>query len=156
MTGKHRCYQYISYVFIVVSQSRSQDSSNGKVNANNNKYIAYVFSGVEGYSKFGSYTGNGSSDGTFVHTGFRPGFLIIKSTNNTAHWYTYDDKRNTFNPVDLNLKPSGSAAEATFTTGDFLSNGFKIRTNNSAFNTSGNTYIYLAFAESPFKNTRAR
>jgi hypothetical protein len=119
-------------------------------------YIAYCFSEVAGYSKFGSYTGNGNADGTFVFTGFRPAFLIIKRASNTANWYTYDNKRNAFNVVDKELNPNNSQSEATFTTVDFFSNGFKLRTNNSAFNTNGNTYIYLAFAEAPFRNARAR
>ena len=131
-------------------------NGNLSVNKSGDNYIAYCFSGVDGYSKFGKYTGNGNSNGTFVFTSFRPAFLILKRISNSAAWYIYDNKRNTFNVVDLNLKADASSAEATFTTVDFLSNGFKIRTSNSAFNTSGNTYIYLCFAESPFKNARAR
>jgi len=128
----------------------------GSVNENTKSYIAYCFREVAGFSKFGSYTGNGNADGSFAYTGFRPAFLLVKRASNTGHWYIYDNKRNTFNVIDLNVKASGNGAEATFTTTDFCSNGFKIRSNNSAFNTNGNTYVYLAFAESPFKYSRAR
>jgi len=126
----------------------------GLVNTQN--IVFYAFSEVEGYSKFGSYTGNGSTDGTFVFTGFRPAFLIVKATGLTESWYLYDNKRNTFNAVDKYLRADNSYAEGTFVLGDLLSNGFKIRQTDSALNTSGQTYIYLAFAESPFKNARAR
>ena len=126
------------------------------VDDNTNQYIIYCFSEVAGYSKFGSYTGNGSSDGTFVFTGFRPAFLIVKATGLTESWYLYDNKRNTFNAVDKYLRADNSLVEGTFVLGDLLSNGFKIRQTDSALNTSGQTYIYLAFAEAPFKNARAR
>jgi hypothetical protein len=142
--------------FSLTSTDIRPANNNARRNENGTNYVAYVFSDVSSYSKFGSYTGNGDADGTFIYIGFRPAFLILKRSSNTGHWYIYDNKRNTSNVADLNLKPSGSAAEATFTTVDFVSNGFKIRTNNSAFNTNGDTYIYLAFAEFPFKNARAR
>lgn len=125
------------------------------INENNGTYITYAFSEVAGYSKFGKYTGNGNADGTFVVTGFRPAFLLIKGTHSDL-WYIYDNKRNTFNVVDKELNPNNSQSEATFTTVDFLSNGFKIRTSNSSFNYNNYNYIYFAFAESPFKNARAR
>ena len=136
-------------------QVRSPDSSNGKVNANNNKYIAYVFSGVEGYSKFGSYTGNGSSDGTFVFTGFRPALLIIKRTDSAVNWVIWDNKRDTFNAVQTFQYPNSSAVEGTGTDRvDFVSNGFKWRDTNAKWNNG--TFVYFAWAESPFKNARAR
>jgi len=119
-------------------------------------YVAYCFSGVAGYSKFGSYKGNGSSDGTFVSLGFKPAFLILKGADNVDNWFTIDNKRDTSNVCDTLLRPNTNETDFTFTTLDFLSNGFKIRSDNSAFNTNGNTYIYLAFAESPFRNARAR
>ena len=128
----------------------------GDTNVNGENYVAYCFSSVEGYSKSGKYTGNGSSDGTFVFTGFRPAFLIVKATGLTESWYLYDNKRNTFNAVDKYLRADNELAEGTFVLGDLLSNGFKIRQTDSALNTNGQTYIYLAFAESPFKNARAR
>jgi len=125
---------------------------------NQGDIVFYAFSEVAGYSKFGSYTGNGSSDGTFVFTGFRPRFLLHKDSNSTEQWQIKDTARDTSNPVDVYLHPNLSNAENTSTNAsvDFLSNGFKIRTSDGSHNTSGNTYIYLAFAESPFKYARAR
>ena len=119
-------------------------------------FIMYAFSEVAGYSKFGSYTGNGSSDGTFVFTGFRPAVVIQKRTDTTGHWYIFDNKRNGFNVDNDSLSPNLSDAEYDVTIIDLLSNGFKLRINAVAHNASGGTYIYLAFAESPFKNARAR
>ena len=113
---------------------------------------------VSANSKFGSYTGNGNADGTFVFTGFRPAFILHKDANSTEQWQIKDTARDTSNPVDVYLHPNLSNAENTSTNAsvDFLSNGFKIRTSDGSHNTSGNTYIYLAFAESPFRNARAR
>ena len=118
-------------------------------------YVAYCFAGVEGYSKFGKYVGNGNADGTFVFTGFKPAFVITRGLHGTS-WYIYDNKRNTGNVVNKELNSNNTQTEATFTTLDFLSNGFKIRSSNDAFNYNNYNYIYLAFAESPFKNSRAR
>ncbi len=133
-----------------------RNTSSGDTLNNGGLFIAYLFSEVAAYSKFGEYTGNGNSDGIFLFLNFRPAFLILKRTGAAGAWYIYDVKRNTSNVMDKELNPDKTQAEATLTTVDFLSNGFKIRTNNSAFNASGSTYIYLAFAESPFKNARAR
>ena len=125
-------------------------------NASGGTYIVYLFSEVAGYSKFGSYTGNGNSNGTFVFTGFRPAWVLIKATTTTENWRLFDNKRNTFNQVNKHLVPSTSSAESTETGLDFLANGFKFRDSDAHQNGSGHTYIYLAFAESPFKNARAR
>ena len=130
--------------------------NNDNNNKNNEKIIGYVFSEVAGYSKISTYVGNGSTDGTFVFTGFRPAFIIVKATGLTESWYLYDNKRNTFNAVDKYLRADNSLVEGTFVLGDLLSNGFKIRQTDSALNTSGQTYFYLALAEAPFKNARAR
>ena len=116
-------------------------------------YVMYCFATIEGYSKFGRYTGNSSTNGTFVYTGFRPAYIIIKGTS-SANWYIYDKARNPNNVVDLELNTNTLQKEATFTTLDFLSNGFKLRTTNDAFNV--NTYIYMAFADQPFKFSNAR
>ena len=119
--------------------------------------IQYCFSSVAGYSKVGKYTGNGSTDGTFVFTGFRPAFLIFKRSSNSASWRIFDNKRDTDNVLISRLLADSSDTENTSrTVVDFLSNGFKLRANNAGNNNSGDTYIYLAFAESPFKNARAR
>jgi hypothetical protein len=113
-------------------------------------YIAYCFADVKGYSKFGSYTGNGSADGTFVYTGFKPAFLMIKRTDTGDGWLMFDDVRNTFNPESSFLQANLANAEGTFSYCDFTSNGFKARTSAASFNASGGTYIYMAFAENPF------
>jgi len=120
----------------------------GFVNADGGTYVAYCWAEIPGYSKFGSYTGNGSSTGQYVKLGFRVAWIMIKGTHSDI-WYIYDNKRNTFNVVDKELNSDRAQSEATFTTLDFLSDGFKIRTNNSSFNYSGYTYLYFAFAEQP-------
>ena len=126
------------------------------VNQNTTTYVAYLFAAVAGYSAFGSYTGNGSADGTFVFTGFRPAFVLVKKTSGVDNWEMFDDQRPTYNPASLGLSPNSSALESTSRGGDFLSNGFKLRFANGTSNESGYTYIYAAFAEHPFKNALAR
>ncbi len=123
--------------------------------------VAYCFAPVAGYSAFGSYTGNGSADGPFVYTGFRPRWLLFKdSSNGTWPWIIVDTARNTYNVMNAYLSPNNSNAEATNFTGnaiiDATANGFKVRTSDAYTNTSTNTYIYAAFAESPFKYALAR
>ena len=125
-------------------------------NGNGDNMISYCFSEVAGYSKFGSYTGNGSTDGTFVFTGFRPAFILWKpSTQASTDWVILDNKRDTFNVADAYLLANTNAAEGDLDLMDILSNGFKLR-QVSGNNESGQTIIYLAFAESPFKYARAR
>jgi hypothetical protein len=120
-------------------------------------YLAYCFHSVEGFSKFGSYTGNGSSDGPFVYTGFRPAFVLVKRTDSTGSWFTWDTVRETINPLDQNLYANLSNAEASGNElGDALSNGFKVRGTGAQWNASGGTFIYMAFAENPFKYSNAR
>ena len=125
--------------------------TNIDVNGSGRTFVAYCFADVKGFSKFGSYVGNGNADGTFVYTGFKPAFIIVKRLNNTQSWYMLDNKRNTFNPEDKYLVTDNSNEESTFTFCDFLSNGFKARVDNTGtgFNFSGDTYIYMAFAEEP-------
>ena len=118
-------------------------------------FVAYCFKSIEGYSKFGSYTGNGSSDGTFVYTGFRPAFVLTKRTDSTSDWHLDDSARDTFNVTGKRLFPNLSNAEDTGASRDFLSNGFKIRNTFGGQNTSGGTYIYMAFAENPFVTSGA-
>ena len=119
--------------------------------------VAYCFAEVEGYSKFGSYTGNGSTDGPFVYTGFRPAYVLIKRvTTAGGSWVIHDSSRNTYNVADLNLYANLSDAENSSAVLDFTSNGFKIRTTRLGENQSGATFIYMAFAENPFKNSLAR
>ena len=116
-------------------------------------YIAYCFADVKGFSKFGSYTGNGSADGTFVYTGFKPAFVMVKASSATGYWVIKDNKRtNSFNVVDGNLYPNINSAEDTGAVAymDLLSNGFKLRGTYPAMNANGQTNIYMAFAENPF------
>ena len=131
--------------------------SAGEVNSNGSTNIAYCFTGKQGYSKFGSYTGNGNADGPFVYTGFKPAFVLLKNANGTLNWNIQDNKRDTFNPVDRHLAPNKNAAEIESSNYnvDFLSNGFKIRNSLTVWNASGNTLIYMAFAESPFVNSNS-
>jgi len=121
-------------------------------------YVAYCFAQVAGYSAFGKYTGNGSSDGPFVFTGFRPRFVLLKSSSAATDWYIYDTARDTYNVATLELNPNLAAAEQNGTYGsmDILSNGFKLRFATGEVNASGATYIYMAFAENPFKYANAR
>ena len=124
-------------------------------NASSATYIAYCFAEVKGYSKIGSYTGNGNANGTFVYTGFRPAWILLKqSSTSGAGWRIHDTKRGiSGNPEDETLYASANNAESTGRDVDFLSNGFKLRTDSGDGNSSGATYIYLAFAESPFVNS---
>jgi hypothetical protein len=119
----------------------------------NNDHIIYVFSNRQGFSKIGSYTGNGNADGPFVYTGFRPAFVMIKETSTTSQWYIFDNKRDTFNLMTDAVFPDLTNAETTDNAIDFYSNGFKGRKTSSDLNTDGNTHIYMAFAESPFVNS---
>ena len=120
------------------------------VNRNSSTYVYYLFSEKQGYSKFGSYKGNGNADGTFVYTGFKPAFVIIKDTA-ARDWIMLDNKRNPFNVADNRLFPNSTDAQNTGVDAlDFTAQGFKIRSNNSTVNVSGNIYAYMAFAENPF------
>jgi hypothetical protein len=118
----------------------------------NRDAIAYCWHSVDGFSKFGSYTGNGSADGPFVYTGFKPAWIMIKSSSNTTSWFLFDNKRNPINPAGKRLVADGTFVEDAGTTQafDFLSNGFKLRNSSAGTNGSGRTYIYMAFAEHPF------
>ena len=125
-----------------------------EVNRDSNAtYVAYCFAEKKGYSKFGSYTGNGNADGTFIYTGFKPAFIIVKRTDSVNNWTMYDNKRNNpFNEITHTLIANGSDAESTSTSDDdcdFLSNGVKMRCSNNGSNGSSASYIYMAFAEEP-------
>jgi hypothetical protein len=129
------------------------------VNASGSTYVAYCFSEVAGYSKFGSYTGNGSADGPFVFCGFRPRFVLIKlSSASGENWEMWDSERGSFNISTPLLYANLSNAETAGTAArfDVLSNGFKVRSTNAGVNTNGATYIFMAFAEHPFRNALAR
>ena len=133
--------------------------SNGGTNQSSKTMVAYCFHSVDGYSKVGSYVGNANADGTFVYTGFRPAFVMIKSASNSAPWAMWDSKRDIDNSVVENIRANDNAAEYTSGSniGDFTANGFKLRgTGGDVNSSSGYTYIYLAFAETPFKYSNAR
>ena len=132
--------------------------SGGYSNGNGYTYVAYCWATVAGFSQFGSYTGNGSTDGPFVYTGFRPKFILIKRTDSVGDWLAKDTSRNTSNSATATLYPDLNNAETTGSADmDILSNGFKCRSTGSGdLNGSGGTYIYAAFAENPFKYANAR
>jgi len=130
--------------------------TNAGVNQSSATLVAYCFAPVAGYSAFGSYTGNGSTDGPFVYLGFRPRFILIRSTSNLREWFLVDTSRNSFNVANSPIRANTSAAEGSDTITDIVSNGFKLRSSDTAFNGSGETYIYMAFAENPFKYANAR
>ena len=139
----------------------SVDGAGGetKVNANGYTYVAYCFANIQGYSKFGSYTGNGSQDGTFVYTGFKPAWIMAKRTDAAKNWYIADTTRSPNNIIKAWLKPHSSDAEddsgdATDVYFDILSNGFKMRQDFSHLNASGAEHIYMAFAEHPFVSSK--
>ena len=136
-----------SSVFTVGTQS--------DLNGSSATYIAYCFVEKKGYSKIGSYTGNGNTAGPFVYTGFRPAWIISKRTDNSSggEWNILDNKRDTFNVADAKLEANNSDAEETDEMYDILSNGFKITRGDGNINASGGTYIFMAFAESPFVNS---
>ena len=125
--------------------------TNHEVNADGENYVAYAFAGVQGFSKFGSYEGNGNADGPFVYTGFKPAWILFKNIDNANNWVLHDNKRGAFNVNDEQLSPNKANAEVTDSAKmDFLSNGFKIRVDGQGVNNSGHTIIYMAFAEHPF------
>jgi hypothetical protein len=131
-----------------VSSTTVTVDSNSYVNSSGATYVMYCFTEKTGYSKFGSYTGNGSTNGTFVYTGFKPAFLIAKRTNAASSWGMWDSKRDPINQMSKALFPDLSNAEGTDYYVDFLSNGFKWRLSGSGENASGNTYIFMAFGQS--------
>ena len=128
-------------VFSIGNNARTGGSDN---------YVAYCFANVKGYSRFDSYIGNGNANGSFIYTGFKPIFVMIKKTNATSSWTMWDNKRSS-NENNIPLYANLNNAESAQTTVklDLLSNGFKIRGNGSNVNTSGSTYVYMAFAEEP-------
>jgi hypothetical protein len=126
--------------------------TSGTVNLNTGNFIAYCFAEVKGYSRFGKYTGNGSTDGTFIYTGFKPAYVLIKRTDSANNWVIYDTARDTFNKTSKYIYANSSQAEVNDTVDyiDILSNGFKPRATWGGLNGSGGTYIYMCFASNPF------
>jgi len=132
--------------------------TNAATNLSGDDYIAYVFAPIKGFSKMGSYTGNGNADGPFVYTGFKPAFIMIKKTDSATQnesWYIFDNKRSTFNPTDDALRANLSNAEISDWSAfiEFLSNGVKIRNSDPSTNVDGSVYVYMAFAENPLVGT---
>ena len=129
--------------------------TNSGINASGDTYIAYCFAEKPGYSKFGSYVGNGNANGPFIYTGFKPAFFLVKNITNAGYdWELRDNKRDSYNPVGYRLEANTSDAESSYYAEyDFVSNGIKIRQNGNNYNTSGASYIYMAFAENPFVNS---
>ena len=123
--------------------------NNAGVNDSGDTYIAYCFAEKQGFSKFGSYTGNGNADGTFVYTGFKPAFILQKRIDNVGSWNILDNKREGYNVDNNRLFPDTDGTENTLDIVDILSNGFKWRNTGSNYNNSGETNIYMAFAEEP-------
>jgi len=126
--------------------------ANSSASAKENiKYVAYCFRSIQGYSKIGSYTGNGNADGPFIYTGFKPAWLLVKNiTDSGDDWHLFDTKRDPINRASQRLKANDSGAEASDGALDFLSNGFKLRNTSNARNGNGDTIIYMCFASSPF------
>ena len=140
-----------SEVYQTFSSTTFQVGVNAYANTSGSTMISYCFAEKQGYSKFGSYTGNGSTDGTFVYTGFKPAWLLVKSTA-ANDWILQDTKRSPHNVSNVTLFPNDNGADVTNTiyNQDILSNGFKARTTHARLNGSGVTYIYMAIAENPF------
>jgi len=120
------------------------------VNRSGSTYMAYCFSEVQGFSKFGTYKANENTDGTFTYCGFKPAFVLIKQTNLTRDWFMFDNKRDPDNVIRQQVEANSSGAEDAYDNIDFLSNGFKIRTTSATLNDASGTYLYMCFAENPF------
>ena len=120
-------------------------------NEDGRNFIMYCFRSIKGYSKIGKYVGNGNANGAFVHLGFKPAWLLVKSTSLAQSWQLSDSARNSSNVVNRRLSPNSASAESTAHSWvDFTSNGFKLRINDPAYNSSGASYLYYAIAEHPF------
>jgi hypothetical protein len=165
----HTSLSYTTYINLSDSGAAASDSSvwnsapttsvfgigTNDMNTNTGTYVAYCWAEVPGFSKIGSYVGNGSADGPFVYTGFRPAFILTKDITTGSYWWEMvDSARSPLNPTDKTLYANVADSEYTSSgyNKDLLSNGFKIRGTSGAHNTSGSTYIYMAFAEKPFGN----
>jgi len=159
-------HNYYSFLFLHLTNSRSEGTTvvnatpntttfalgnDGMVNNDGEKYVAYCFAEKQGYSKFGSYTGISNDDGAFVYTGFAPAWVMIKRTDTAKNWYIFDNKRPGYNVINRLIAPNLNSAEVDGSEKiDLLSNGFKLRQSFTHTNTDGGTFIYMAFAESPF------
>jgi hypothetical protein len=140
---------------LVTATSNTTFSTYQNHHSTGNEIIAYCFAEKKGFSKFGSYTGNGNADGTFVYTGFKPAYVLTKRTDGSYIWSITDGVRNPYNPTSLSLQTEYADAESGWSPleVDFLSNGFKLRTSSAQKNGSGSPFIYMAFAEEPLVGT---
>ena len=128
---------------------------NDVMNKNSSKHIMYSFRSIQGYSKIGAYKGNSNSDGAFIYTGFKPAWLMIKNISATQSWWYFDNKRTgAYNGADVRLRADRDSTESSGSRVDFLSNGFKWRDGDNAWNYQGNTFVYIAFAEHPFVSSK--
>jgi len=147
-------------VYLNLTNASGAYTHDASINASGSNYLAYLWAEIAGFSRFGSYVGNGSTDGPLVYCGFRPKFVLIKNVGGTQSWVMQDGVRSLINPTDAELFPDLSQAEASAVTNgrplDLLSNGFKVRGSNAVVNSSGVSYIFAAFAEFPFKFANAR
>ena len=149
---------YSSDMFQTPTSSVVTLGDSSSMNDGSNTYVMYCWSEVAGYSKFGSWEGNADPDGPYIHLGFRPAVIMTKViSGDTGHWWIYDSKRATYNLSDTTLMANLPNDEAHTSYGmDILSNGFKIRSSSGNTNGSGYTFIYAAWAETPFKYSNAR
>ena len=157
-----------TYSFLNTSATLSSDSvtapsssvfyrgTSDTINGNTKRYISYCFAEIEGYSKIGTYVGNANADGAFVYCGFKPAWVMVKSSSTTSNWLITDNARNPTNPVDLDFYANLNNAESQYARFDYVSNGFKVRNTSSEMNTNNVTYIFIAFAESPFQTANAK
>ena len=136
-----------------VSVDGGSEGNGVNSNASSNTYVMYAWDGVQGFSKFGVYEGNGNDDGPFVYTGFKPALVIYKKSSGSENWFMHDNKRQGYNPDNEYIFPDLPNAEGTINRIDLLSNGFKITTSDGGPNADGATYIYAAWAEAPFVNS---
>jgi len=149
-TNSARADQSAQFQSTAPSSSVITLGTDGQVNASGDNYVCYAFAEKKGFSKFGSYTGNGNADGAFVYTGFKPAMVIIKLySTGSENWRMFDNKRIGYNPNNYKLYPSLNSVEGTSDLIDLYSNGFKPRTTSIESNGSGNGYNYMAFAEEP-------
>jgi hypothetical protein len=148
----------VSSVFLSATSSTLLTAPDGGLTDAPNRVLGYAWHDVEGFSRFSHYEGNGNANGPFVYLGFRPAWLVLKDidTAGGGDWYIYDYKREGYNLDNDSLRTNYSSAESADDNIELLSNGFKLRTTNTEHNSAGKTYIYLAFAETPFKYANAR
>ena len=151
VAGSTDAYQSTDPTSSVFSLDDSVDGTNG----DGNSLIAYLFAEKQGYSKFGSFEGNSSTDGPFIFTGFRPSMILYKNADYAENWHIQSWKQESLNPNNNQLTPNENYAESSDsnTNVDFLSNGFKMRSSHRTSNYSGNTFVYMAFADAPFVNS---